>query len=99
MSYLMNRELRSFLLYDYLNYHDFRNVGFDESRTGIRASVQRKIETGEGFVEVRLINLLYYSFLKISQTETVYNENNVVFRHRCLLPYRFGRESRYQIVV
>ncbi|VDM67539.1 unnamed protein product, partial [Strongylus vulgaris] len=62
------------------------NVAPSEAATGIRAVIYRHQESDNNYVE-------------IAQTETVFEQTNVTFQHRCPLTYRFDRLERLKVAV
>ncbi|KAJ1374314.1 hypothetical protein KIN20_036980 [Parelaphostrongylus tenuis] len=63
-----------------------RNISPLEAANGVRASIQKFLETEKTFIE-------------IAQTETVYDQTNITFKSRSPLQYRFDKSDRLKISV
>uniref|UniRef100_A0A0K0DIR4 VWFA domain-containing protein n=1 Tax=Angiostrongylus cantonensis TaxID=6313 RepID=A0A0K0DIR4_ANGCA len=71
---------------EHLGNNPFRNISPLEAASGVRASIQKFLETEK-------------TFLEISQTETVYDQTNITFKYRCPIQYRFDKSDRLKISV
>ncbi|KJH51882.1 C2 domain protein [Dictyocaulus viviparus] len=63
-----------------------RNISPSQAASGIKASIQKFLEDERTYIE-------------IGQTETVYDQTNITYKHRCPLDYRFDRLDRLKVSV